>query len=1455
VVLAGHALFQDMCAVVAGDDLRWLAAHRGLRRVSIVLALEVVDDGLAGNAALFSAARAPAFASLLSSRLCPAVHELLCSNADRHVLKALFGLVVNVLRTFWRDLGPDSEVLLSCLTKIVDFREAPAELPWSTVYAMEALCAILRDGVGSHGGDETPSILVSMFRAFDFQPSSSANNASGVMSGLLQAACRSGTVCARSDSARIASLPLAPLGLTFKPFSVSAGNRYNLYVSAATGVCLAYCNAVRASATAGDVVIVSAMMEEATARGVLQLIGFLLLDAPLTATVLKTGDTPISFLNHVTGGLASAAFAADKASIAYTRALVMSSLGLSATVALRRLVATGRQGGTPSDADGANGGSTGASRAENGGESVANCVRRVLVLYQSIFKLERTCGERFGPAWRDFVNAVEALDVGLYGELLPDGSGESPSASSSAAESSSSPSIFASLTPFAPALAPLKEELEASFAHASSLSWMACGDLVGALVASSRASLAALSKRCSDDDTKPSKISSSTRLSSERRIFGIARSETVMASIFAAPATSSSGTMPHGVWQLLTGHLVAVASDSSIYLIRLTAIRSLVRVASCALESEMTDLVPQDKVVAPFTDILSSSHADARQGCLDAVYTLLETRGERLKGSGAWANIFAILRTASGARSSPVTTDSAGVANFMSGRNSVSDAIDVVQTRGKTASTSSSVPGEDPATAEANVGEAMVQRGFRGVQLIADDFLSFLAFETLSQWVSLLRLYCQQGEDVNVALTAVGLLWRTADHFAKHCGEGVYDSLWMELFEVLRAVGRDERPEVRNGAVKTLTSTLTAHGTKLTAVAWKGCVERALLPLLEEVMNGGSLPSSGNITGTNGTGGRSAGAVGSRGKNEAQLVLHHSRDTPRKQWNETRVLALGGVATVLRKAMPKLVSLYDTEVTAMPGQSLLLMLADGGSNGLWAKVLRAAGNAACSAEREVASAGVAALFELLNAAGSIMGDKSTPAGAVELWHAVWAAIENTVRNDNGVESECIMNENALVALANGLGATRRDLDSCFTPRSTIALIRILADLACGASTLPPPPVVSVETMSLPRSGRGPGDGLTEVQHAAVAVIESLSFGSDEETSRALVTQLLAILKDRASTARTDPLLLRVLRLLASLYDGDRMPGSVKSGELSSVMAALGDVLRHQQENGTFHDASFPNASVPLAEIGRGRQQTFPSSESPVVAPPSPLAPTVNGLLESEDVERVWISAVDTLSSVLVRGLSAGPPLPSFWPTLHRVLSDFLYSPGRQRDLDGAVELQAAEALAMVEQFDIKLARCTRDALGFVTDNVDKEMQTALVGLLARGAQEGMHAGRPKFVRVCQESMFSLADASPGMADRKPDTEKHIAEQAAGCVVKVSDSVLGKFVADGQRAGKCPLPAERRAEAVFLLRRLQALRVSTNGDADARRHLRTLHPRLCECVDKASDDAVRLLAAATIQSTS
>lgn len=76
----------------------------------------------------------------------------------------------------------------------------------------------------------------------------------------------------------------------------------------------------------------------------------------------------------------------------------------------------------------------------------------------------------------------------------------------------------------------------------------------------------------------------------------------------------------------------------------------------------------------------------------------------------------------------------------------------------------------------------------------------------------------------------------------------------------------------------------------------------------------------------------------SRGK-EVRLLLHHSRNSEQKQWDETVVIALGGMARLLRAHLPSIVGMDRVAGArwgwARGGAGLVMGLARGGVAGGW----------------------------------------------------------------------------------------------------------------------------------------------------------------------------------------------------------------------------------------------------------------------------------------------------------------------------------------------------------------------------------------------------------------------------------------------------------------------------------------------------------------------------------------
>ncbi|KAJ3413434.1 hypothetical protein HDV05_008075, partial [Chytridiales sp. JEL 0842] len=254
---------------------------------------------------------------------------------------------------------------------------------------------------------------------------------------------------------------------------------------------------------------------------------------------------------------------------------------------------------------------------------------------------------------------------------------------------------------------------------------------------------------------------------------------------------------------------------------------------------------------------------------------------------------------------------------------------------------------------------ALVRVGFPSLQLICSDFLSMLEPNMLYECMDTLACFGSQMDDINISLTAIGLLWSVSDFVLTKRQElerqgkissastpsinedsrppessddssrpnlkvivashenlsgptttKTMDALWMYLLGHLSQLCSDPRPEVRNSANQTLFRTIGMNGKRLTLDAWDECIWNVLFPLLErvkisservELVGRLNLSVSKELLDAHST------PTGSRPS--SGLPLHHSRNSSSKQWDETKVLTLSGVGGSFVNFLPILVEL------------------------------------------------------------------------------------------------------------------------------------------------------------------------------------------------------------------------------------------------------------------------------------------------------------------------------------------------------------------------------------------------------------------------------------------------------------------------------------------------------------------------------------------------------------------
>lgn len=258
----------------------------------------------------------------------------------------------------------------------------------------------------------------------------------------------------------------------------------------------------------------------------------------------------------------------------------------------------------------------------------------------------------------------------------------------------------------------------------------------------------------------------------------------------------------------------------------------------------------------------------------------------------------------------------------------------------------------------------LVTLGFQSLRVIMNDGLSTIPADCLHVCIDVTGAYSAQKTELNISLTAIGLLWTTTDFIAKGLLHGPAeeteimdmsstpkqmdgerkeektlnfadkfddqsplmnrvnrDRLLFSVFSLLQKLGADERPEVRNSAIRTLFQTLGGHGQKLSKSMWEDCLWNYVFPILDRASHMAETSSKDEWQGKE---------LGTRGGKAVHMLIHHSRNTAQKQWDETLVLVLGGIARLLRSFFPFLRSLSNFSTG---WESLLLFVKNSILNG------------------------------------------------------------------------------------------------------------------------------------------------------------------------------------------------------------------------------------------------------------------------------------------------------------------------------------------------------------------------------------------------------------------------------------------------------------------------------------------------------------------------------------------
>ncbi|KAK5574547.1 hypothetical protein RB653_009800 [Dictyostelium firmibasis] len=238
-----------------------------------------------------------------------------------------------------------------------------------------------------------------------------------------------------------------------------------------------------------------------------------------------------------------------------------------------------------------------------------------------------------------------------------------------------------------------------------------------------------------------------------------------------------------------------------------------------------------------------------------------------------------------------------------------------------------------------------ISLSFSSLELICNEFLSNLTPECLALTIELIESFVSQKADINISLTgSSGLLtdltyflanensiktskYQVSDGraidpvkeshsqckftktlnsrirpsiseqspFFTERNKSLIDRMWLCSFNSMKTLCIDARPAIRNGVVVSLFQILTTYfhlfeKELLDVILWS-----ILFPLIQEIKSFSEKADQERIDSDLGGG--------------VMLLVHHSRNTAQKQWDETQVLSIGGMVRIFKTFFEQLFAL------------------------------------------------------------------------------------------------------------------------------------------------------------------------------------------------------------------------------------------------------------------------------------------------------------------------------------------------------------------------------------------------------------------------------------------------------------------------------------------------------------------------------------------------------------------
>ncbi|XP_077194777.1 protein MON2 homolog isoform X1 [Paroedura picta] len=784
-------------------------------------------------------------------------------------------------------------------------------------------------------------------------------------------------------------------------------------------------------------------------------------------------------------------------------------------------------------------------------------------------------------------------------------------------------------------------------------------------------------------------------------------------------------------------------------------------------------------------------------------------------------------------------------------------------------------------------GESLIRTAFQCLQLVVTDFLPTMPCTCLQIVVEVAGSFGLHNQELNISLTSIGLLWNISDYFfqrgeiiekelnkeeavlqkqAEEKGVALnrpfhpappFDCLWLCLYAKLGELCVDPRPAVRKSAGQTLFSTVGAHGTLLQHSTWHTVIWKVLFHLLDRVRESSTTADKEKIESGGGN-----------------ILIHHSRDTAEKQWAETWVLTLAGVARIFNTRRYLLQSLGDFSQA-------------------WDVLLDHIQSAALSKNNEVSLAALKSFQEILQIVSPVretekpdtppainvpvpvligtvtatglgrsfmrtdsIGERIGRYNATEppvvtdeiedlnLWWAAWntwfrIGSESTKPPVSCDKMTFIPSQPFLTALIQIFPALYQHIKTGFSMDD----LQKLGVILHGAVSVP----ISSDASPfiLPSYTEAVLTSLQEAVLTALDVLQkAICVGSESMQIMypAIFDQLLAFVEFSCKPPQYG--LLETKHIANAKYNQIQLFAPAEWVALNYVPFAE----RSLEVVVDLYQKTACHKAVVNERVLQNIIKTLRMPLSLKYACPS---------------ESTWKLAVSSLLKVLSIGLpvarqhASSGKFDSMWPELASTFENFLFTKSSPPDNLSIQEFQRNESI------DVEVVQLISTEILPYANFIPKEFVGQIMTMLNKGSIHSQSSSfteaeidirmREEFSKMCFETLLQFSFSNKVTTPQ----EGYISRMALSVLLKRSQDVLYRYIEDERLSGKCPLPRQQVTEIIFVLKAVSTLIDSLkktqpeNVDANTWAQVIALYPTLVECITCSSSEVCSALKEALV----